>query len=580
VRILLIHPEDSLEAGPWSAQPWHRIIDLGQGSSDLYHRLSVRYQCSVESIRSLGESFSPHANVRQLLASATGELLDEFGVDWWELSSLMLHRELEKVAYLRTVAADLRPGDEVYVSRPGFYDHAMQYLLSRRVNVFPAQKGKDGQLRRYARACRKFSPQKVLEIFWDKVDGGYQIRGRFSRRRAPCNHPVVLLPTAYGNASRTAVAYARTVPEIHFLLVATRSSGWLDSLPTNVTGAWLSEYAVLETRHRKKELTVLLRKWRQIYRRLEAIPEFMVLARAGSFDDFPEKLRQGLEIRDAWHRVLDCEPVESVLCADDSNPYTHIPLLLARQRQLPTLACHHGALDGRYLFKRLHADILLAKGRMEQDYLVRQCGVPASRVEIGAPGELPGPTRSLASARSVITFFSEAYEASSGRAIEFYRELLPPLANVARSNGRKLIVKLHPFESAVDRQKLLTSVLSREQQLVVSVVSGPLTEDLLNRTWFGVTVLSTAGMECALRGIPCFLAGWLEHWPYGYVEQFNRFGVGCVLRSPLEIETIPEILKTYRVPPNLKREVWQSISPERFEQILSNRKWLERLAAV
>ena len=33
------------------------------------------------------------------------------------------------------------------------------------------------------------------------------------------------------------------------------------------------------------------------------------------------------------------------------------------------------------MFKRAHADVVLAKGKMEQDYLVRVCGVPRARVE-------------------------------------------------------------------------------------------------------------------------------------------------------------------------------------------------------
>ena len=44
--------------------------------------------------------------------------------------------------------------------------------------------------------------------------------------------------------------------------------------------------------------------------------------------------------------------------------------------------------------------------------------------------------------------------------------------------------------------------------------------EMLNKTWFGVTILSTVVVECALRGIPCFLCAWLESWPYGYIDQF------------------------------------------------------------
>ena len=67
--------------------------------------------------------------------------------------------------------------------------------------------------------------------------------------------------------------------------------------------------------------------------------------------------------------------------------------------------------------------VLLAKGEMEQDYLVRVCGIPPQRVEIGAPIL---PERILESGRDkgkkpFIVFFSEAYEMTGGRARDFYQ---------------------------------------------------------------------------------------------------------------------------------------------------------------
>ena len=105
--------------------------------------------------------------------------------------------------------------------------------------------------------------------------------------------------------------------------------------------------------------------------------------------------------------MFDREPVQAVLCADDSNPYTHLPLLLAKARSLQTVACHHGALDGRYMLKQTHADMLLAKGAMEEDYLVRVCGVPREKVEVGAPPavERAGAKQAMNSQFSDCVFF-------------------------------------------------------------------------------------------------------------------------------------------------------------------------------
>ena len=73
------------------------------------------------------------------------------------------------------------------------------------------------------------------------------------------------------------------------------------------------------------------------------------------------------------------------MCGDDSNIYTRLPVLLARQQGIPTLDFHHGALDGRFLMKELPSDLYLAKGEMERDYLVRLCRLPAERVIVAGP---------------------------------------------------------------------------------------------------------------------------------------------------------------------------------------------------
>jgi hypothetical protein len=216
----------------------------------------------------------------------------------------------------------------------------------------------------YVRVAKEIPASQLLEIFWDKTDPGYQLRGRFSRQVKPSARPVILAPTAYGNASRTAIAYAGSVPELDFPpwfpLVAV--AGFQVLLPTLLTNS-LRSYASVGDRSRRVELEHLSQRWNALRVELNGLPEFKMLEAIGGFDEFPRRLAQGLEIRDAWCNVLDREPVTGVLCADDSNPYTHIPLLLAKERGLPTVACHHGALDGRYMFKRAHADVILAKGK-------------------------------------------------------------------------------------------------------------------------------------------------------------------------------------------------------------------------
>jgi hypothetical protein len=572
MKILLLHSEDDPESGPWASMPWDGIIDLGIGGVNSYGRWTSQFHCPAAALDSFRNGFDDFRQVRNLLCQGSGRLVDQYGLDWWEIMSILVHGEVETLILLQRFAQTLGSQDEVYISRPGLHASMLQCLLAARVKVFPLRRGaRKGGLGHYVRVSNKLSAPQMIDVFWDKYDAGYQFRGRLARKRQPSTRPVVLLPTAYINVSRTGIAYARTFPTENFLLITTRQSGWVPDPPPNVATAWLSSYA--SVRDRGAEYAEIENRWRSLLREFEGVAEFEILIRMGCLDSFPQRFRRGFEVRDAWRNVLDNEPVQAVLCADDSNPYTRIPLLLARERGLVNIACHHGALDGRYVFKRTHGDTIWVKGKMEEDYLVRQCGVPQERVEIGAPA-LPANWNGLDRSngdthRPYLLFISEAYDVSGGRAREFYRDILPPLANLAMATGRELIVKLHPAESANERARMLDRILSPDQKSVTRTVSEPLSEELLAKTWFGITILSTVAMECAVRGIPCFLCKWLEFWPYGYMEQFIRFGAGIGLDHPSEIEKIPEYLLRYPVSKEVSENCWQPAAAGRLRELLT-----------
>ena len=76
----------------------------------------------------------------------------------------------------------------------------------------------------------------------------------------------------------------------------------------------------------------------------------------------------------------------------------------------------------------------------------------------------------------------------------------------------------------------------------MKIVSGPLSAELLATAWFGITVESTTVVDCARHSVPCFLCEWLGTTPYGYLQQYARFGMGRLLRSPSELAEIPRIL--------------------------------------
>jgi len=315
-----------------------------------------------------------------------------------------------------------------------------------------------------------------------------------------------------------------------------------------------------------------VKRWQVLRNELEEVPEFRTISKCNTFDIFDYYLAFGLGIRDAWRKVLDSEPVKAVLCADDSNPFTHIPLLLAKARGLPTISCHHGALDGRSMVKECQADVALAKGKMEQDYLTRLCAVPAGKVMIGAPS-LAGTRLSVRTgdqgSRPYLVFFSEPYEATAGRATDVYADLLLPLSQLAARSEKQLIIKLHPAESLTERKNIVERFLNAEQRKNIRFVSEALSSELLDKTWCGITVLSTVVMDCALRGVPCFLCRWLESSPYGYVEQFVRFGVGLPLSHPREIADIPVRLGEAERDTVTNKDCWEQASASLLKTLLS-----------
>jgi len=571
MRVLVIHPEDDLQGEPWVSQRWDRVIDLGRAGAESYARATERLGCPISPLSEFRESFDEMRRVRELLALGMGKLMDDFGLDWWELTAILVHQQLEIAYLLGRVVERLGASDEVHVSRPCFQADVLRLRLGPRLQVFPPSPDlRRGSARHYLQLLKKFPLPQLFEFFWDKYDPSYQMRGVFNVKRRAMSEAVVLMPSNYGNVSRTAAAYAEILPGIRFLLVLTRRSGRLEQAPANVTTAWLRRYASVRAPSRRREVSDLLQRWNRLQDELKSVPEIQTLEQLGCFGEFPDRFARGVEIRDAWRNVLDSEPVQAVICADDSNPYTHIPLLLAKERGLPAIACHHGALDGRYMFKRSHADVLLAKGKMEEDYLVRLCGIPPEIVRIGAPA-LPAVLGSKTSdpKKTSIVFFSEAYEVGGGRGQSYYQDVLPALADLAISHQRELVIKLHPSESLSERTRFIEQTLSPAQRQVTRVVSGPLGSDLLGRAWFAVTVMSTVVVECTLREVPCFLCAWLEAWPYGYDDQFDRFDLGIRLKAREEIPQIPAVLESQARSPSPRENCWLPIDAERLRTLLA-----------
>jgi hypothetical protein len=128
------------------------------------------------------------------------------------------------------------------------------------------------------------------------------------------------------------------------------------------------------------------------------------------------------------------------------------------------------------------------------------------------------------------------------------------------------LIKLHPFESRKAREKLVNSILP-DARGHVEIVDGPL-EEVMGRAWCGLTVDSSVAVECALSRIPFFLCGWLDFMGMGYLQQYARFGAAEILKSPVEIDQIPQMVANFVPSPETLRNLWCEGEPAKLDEIM------------
>ncbi len=149
---------------------------------------------------------------------------------------------------------------------------------------------------------------------------------------------------------------------------------------------------------------------------------------------------------------------------------------------------------------------------MERDYMLQVSDIKPEQVEIAAPAEaavMLGGRVSADSALSEIVFFSQPYEVVGGRGGEIYREILRPLVAVAQELNRKVIVKLHPFESVRGRTRSLKSLLSADEFERVQVSrSACLGDSAANVSWHRIGLERCGRVRAARRFRILCAAGW------------------------------------------------------------------------
>jgi hypothetical protein len=541
MRVLLLHPEDAFD--DWCPlQHWDLVVDLGRAPLSTYESWGRQTGCPVISLYDHAEETEDLYRLREFLQLGTGRVVDRWGIDWWDVFSLEIASGVQRIMLLHRLAKELPANCDLYSSRPDPAATALQRLLNTRLTSLSSGLQSIGRrVRRYYEAFSRLESDELLQVLEDKFDSDHSIRRRFTVRGGNPRQPVVLLPSAYVNVSRTALSYAALLPDQRFILVVARRNAYPGTVPPNVLVSSLTPYFGATDKH---ELESLLESWDNLKTSLAGCAaEFKTAESEGLLGPAGAPFCWGIALRDAWLRFFASEHVTACLSADDSNPNTRIPLLLAKKQGIPALACHHGAFDYRMAIKVNHADFYLVKSVMERDYLKRICHLAPEKMVIAAPASSKPLPLQRAARRSAawLVFFTEPYESYGWRSDEVYRDLLPRLRSLAQTCGLRLVFKLHPFESIKGHRRMLRRLLPQGEGQI-EVLAGPPSDQLWNNTQLALTVQSSTAIECAALGIPVFLCEWLRDPYSGYVQQYARFGVGQVLESSEQIAEIPGLL--------------------------------------
>ena len=433
MRVLLLHPEDGPFDSRWSSAQWDLIVDLGWAGRCQYQEWEKQFACPVRALFDFAEWQQDVRRIQQVFEIGNGRLVDAEGIDWWALLTPGSYQRFLEFLWLEKLVREIGESAELFATRAHPMVETVGKLLGTEPTTLSAspRNGFASRLRRYRTALRTLTPKQVTMIAGDKWDADYRLRRFFARKPKLKSRTRVLLPSAYRNVSRIEVAYAGLLPESSFLLVTTRADGCVASLPGHVEAVSLAAYAPApRNESTEQEISSLSAQWNTLKKNLLQTQDPALSYLADLCADLPRALRNGLRVRDAWRRVFERETISAVLCGDEGNPYTRLPVLLAQKRGIRTVHCSHGALDNTTMLRGVCADVYLAKGEMEQDYLAEQCGVPRERIVLGGPLLECRVLRESPDAN--IFFFSEPFELYFGRTELFYRELLSNLCEVAR----------------------------------------------------------------------------------------------------------------------------------------------------
>lgn len=218
MKVLLIHPNDACprkpKAGGWD---WDLVIDLGRASSSTYAEWSRETACPVKSLYDFAHDLNDLRCTSDLLQSGMGKVLDNVGIDWWNVLCVFFASQMEQLILIGRLAKELGADCELQCTRADFRVDALHSLVGGRVvNLETTMQSVARRSRHYASVASNFSFREIFQIVQDKFDARHAVRRHLVKRARIADRPWVLLPSAYINVSRMALSYAALMPEDQF----------------------------------------------------------------------------------------------------------------------------------------------------------------------------------------------------------------------------------------------------------------------------------------------------------------------------------------------------------------------------
>src|SRR5271154_5358630 len=116
MRVLLVHPDDSPTAGEWSSR-WDLVVDLGWAGTAQYAAWTEEMGCPVRGLYSVSEWAEGVRRLREICQAGSGCLVDEEGIDWWELLAPQCFQGMYEFLLLLKISSEIELPAEIRVTR-------------------------------------------------------------------------------------------------------------------------------------------------------------------------------------------------------------------------------------------------------------------------------------------------------------------------------------------------------------------------------------------------------------------------------------------------------------------------------